>query len=104
MCYSKEGKIADRREMLRVKLKSLAEEAKIIRKEESRTRGPLRDELRVHRVTVVRHEARHTHLAYGLIRGRTLEQMEAKSRVAPNWEKVKTMCKKYGPAGFELKV
>ena len=100
--YAKDKSITDRREMLRVKLKSLAEEARIIRKEELKTWGQLRTELQLHRVGTVRHEARCTHLAYGLIRGRTLEQMEGNStREATDrpidWDKVKSMVKKYGP-------
>lgn len=89
--------LRDRREMLRVKLKSLAEEARIIRREERRTWGVLRDELHLHRVTVVRHEARCTHLAYGLIRGRTLQQMERRDTLDPGCKsKVEAMLKKYG--------
>lgn len=92
--------VVDRREMLRVKIKSLAEEAKIIRQEERKTRGLLRDELHLHRVREVRSEARASHLAYGFIRGRTLDQMEKRSELQPDWEKIKRMCAKYGPAGF----
>lgn len=61
--YDKNTVLIDRREMLRVKAKSLAEEAHLIRREERRTRGLLRDELRWHRTGVVRFEARATHLA-----------------------------------------
>lgn len=74
--YDNEQKLVDRREMLRIKLKSLAEESRIIRKEEKRTFGPLRNELHNHRINVVRRAARETHIAYGLIRGLTLEQIE----------------------------
>lgn len=100
--------IVDRREMLRVKLKSLAEEARIIRREERRTNGVLRAELHMHRIGIVRYESRATHLAYGFIRGLAREQMEN------NWappergtfaevvevalmSKVDAMIKKYGP-------
>lgn len=100
--------IQDRREMLRVKLKSLAEETRIIRREERRTHGALREELYLHRTRAVGVEARLTHLAYGFIRGRTYEQMEAttKSPLTPaSWERVRAMLKKYGPAGlFEPEV
>jgi len=98
--YDENGKVKDRREMLRVKVKSLAAEAKIIRQEERRTHGALRDELAVHRRSVVRSEARHTHLAYGLIRGRTIEQMELKAARPPDWERVRKMLKRYGPPGL----
>jgi hypothetical protein len=105
--YAKDrSTIVDRREMLRVKLKSLAEEAKIIRREEHRTHGALRDELHTHRVLQVRSAARATHLAYGFIKGRTLAQMEPTRRPVPDyiesllWADVRKMLKKYGPFGM----
>ncbi len=98
--YDREQKLIDRREMLRVKVKSLAEEARIIRKEERRTFGRLRELLHHHRVWRVRMEARASHLAYGFIRGRTLEQMERIRHTEPDWDKVRSMCKRYGPAGY----
>lgn len=97
--------VKDRREMLRVKLKSLAVEAKFIRHEEKRTWGEFREELHAHRIKVVRVEARHTGLAYGFIRGRTFEQMESNTTpetyVIPDWERVRKMLKKYGPSGMQ---
>ena len=96
--YDRAGKIIDRREMLRVKLKSLTAEAHIIRHEEHRTKGALRDELHLHRVRMLRFEARCTHLAYGFIRGRTLAQMENREALPPIvTEKVNVMLKRYGP-------
>lgn len=93
--------VQDRREMLRVKINSLAVEARIIRREERRTNGLLRIELHDHRVKEVRSEARHTHLAYGLIRGRRYEQMERSvTGYPPDWERVRKMIKRYGPLGF----
>lgn len=96
--------IVDRREMLRVKVKSLAEEARIIRREERRAHGALRNELHAHRVLIVRNEARATHLAYGFIKGLTLDQMEPKRDGGPAdallWERVRKMTKRYGPIGF----
>lgn len=96
--------IQDRREMLRVKLKSLAEEARIIRKEERRSWGALRHELWVHRVGPVRFEARAAHLAYGLLRGRTLQQMEQRDTIdSPELKtRVDQLLKKYGPAKLVL--
>lgn len=103
--------IIDRREMLRVKLKSLAAEAAIIRREERRSHGALRHELSLHRRGTVRWASRATHLAYGFIRGRTLEQIEPRRYVnVPDWlakqcdkslwDDVRKMLKKYGPAGM----
>jgi hypothetical protein len=63
-------KMKDKRAMLRVKIKSLAEEAKIIRFEEARTKGEIRDQLHRHRVIDVRMAARNSHIAYTLIRGK----------------------------------
>lgn len=100
--YAKDGKIIDRREMLKVKIKSLAEEARIIRREEHRTRGELRNELREHRVGIVRSEARATHIAYGLIRGRSLDRIEPGAKRQPDWKKIESMCKRYGPTGFSI--
>lgn len=98
--YAKDGSILDRREQLRVKLKNLGDEARTIRKEELRISGQLHHELWFHRVTVVRGEARSTHLAYGLIKGRTLQQMEVKSETPPDWERIRKLVAKYGPAGM----
>jgi hypothetical protein len=98
--YTREGTIKDRREMLRVKVKSLAAEARIIRQEELRSSGMLRDELRNHRVIQLRFEARSAHLAYGFIKGRSLVQMENKASTKPNWKRIKEICKKYGPFDF----
>ena len=94
--------ILDRREMLRVKVKSLAEESRIIRREELRTYGQLRFELWEHRVKDVRGESRCSGLAYGFIRGKTLEQMEPKSEKEPDWKRVQALLKKYGPKDFVL--
>lgn len=100
--------IIDRRELLRVKLKSLAAESKIIRKEELRTWGPIREELYKHRTHDVRLEARATHIAYGLLRGKTRDEIEPRRYVGrPQYlidqmekylmARVDAMIKKYGP-------
>lgn len=87
---------------LKVKVKSLAEESRIIRREERKLHGQdnimLRNELHLHRVFVVRKAARETHLAYGFLRGRMYQQMEKgtdKYR-QPDWTAVAKMVKKYG--------
>ena len=98
--YGKDGKILDQREMLRVKAKSLAEESKIIRKEEHRTTGILRNRLQEHRRGVVRAESRHTGLAYGFIRGLSWERIEPNYKHPPDWNQVRKMLKKYGPANM----
>lgn len=93
----------DDRALLRVKIKSLAEESRIIRLEEKRAGKweELRNRLHRHRVIDVRQEARVAHLAYGLIRGRTLERIEPKRTTEPNWKRVHDLLKKYGPRGAD---
>lgn len=115
--------ILDRRVMLKIKIKSLAAESKMIRREELKekeanrahrmhTEQPtsyvadsMREELYRHRVDVVRPHCRLAHLAYGLIRGKTRQQMEAKSPDLSDNDKkqIKEMIRKYGPRqGFVL--
>lgn len=113
----KDQALVDRREMLRVKIKSLACEAQIIRKEEKHSlhrkkrvfrgrviwRGQtsqLHHELWHHRITVVRRAAREAGLAYGFIRGRTWQQMEPTCKVEPDWQAIAKMLQKYGPTGM----
>lgn len=87
--------VTDRRLFLKVKLINLADEARTIRKME-RKGGPLREELRNHRTGIVRHESRHTQIAYGFLRGRSLAQIGAGKRDI-DWKKVESMATKYGP-------
>jgi len=105
--YDRQGIIVDQREMLRVKVKSLAAEARIIRQAELREKkrkqrydDEIRARLHSHRVLDVRRHSRCAHLAYGFIRGRTHLQMENKVIRQPDWEEVKRLCKKYGPRGW----
>lgn len=63
---------------LRVKIKSLAAEARIIRAEERKHPGESLDrhQLHNHRVWDVRREARFSQIAYGFLRGRAYSQIE----------------------------
>ena len=72
----------DRRIELRVKIKSLAEESRIIRLEEKRLPGPCfkRACLRQHRIEDVRQAARASQLAYAFLRGRTYRSVEVTTR------------------------
>ena len=92
----------DRRLFLKIKLKSLAAEARIIRREEHRVppaqRG-LHSQLHAHRTGIVRSEARHTLLAYGFLRGVARHRIEAAPALPPDWPKVEAMVKKYGLPG-----
>lgn len=89
--------IFDRRAMLKIKIKSLAEESKIIRLEEQRNKY-LRVELHEHRVIDVRRESRASQLAYGYIRGRAYTSIEEGACTSPDWSKVASMVTKFGAA------
>jgi len=106
---------------LKIKIKSLAAEAAIIRHEERRVTRSIdwtkahepagsnhsevdalrgkRWNLRAHRIYEVRSEQRASLLAYGYLRGKAYASIEQSSRFgrpAPNWDKVATMALKYG--------
>lgn len=91
--------------MLKVKIKSLAAEAHIIRLEERRAGRskypqPLRSSLREHRVGVVRSEQRLSLLAYAFLRGRPLYAVERKCKAAPDWTRVAKLVEKFGVAAW----
>jgi hypothetical protein len=89
---------------LKIKIKSLAEEAKIIRFEEKKFKGRPEGSvgrkifwgLREHRVTDVRDESRAACLAYGFLRDRAYHRIEAKCYTPPNWNRVEALVLKYG--------
>ena len=95
---------------LKIKLKSLAAESRFIRREERRTYNrfgkcvnpALREALYLHRIIIVRDEARATLLAYGFLRGRTYRQMENSNRSYPPLGKVARMVRKYGSYPSEM--
>ncbi len=64
---------------LRVNVKSLAAEARIIRREESRCGIRYQFALREHRRGRVREEARYAQLALAFVRGRKYSQVEQKT-------------------------
>lgn len=69
------------RAKFRVKIRSLAEEARIIRHEEKRmgvgdVNNSLRGMLREHRIGIVRNEQRATLLAYAYLRGKKRSDLE----------------------------
>ena len=92
---------------LKIKLKTLAYEAKEIRKAEAalfRAGHRLQKEhltwkaaeLHAHRVCIVRKAARSTNVAYGYLRGRSYESIEGKAKTPPNWKEVYRMVTTYG--------
>lgn len=86
---------------IRVKILSLAAEAKIIRKQEQKARKhgnrSLRLGLAEHRKGIVRHEARHAQLSYGFLRGTPYKAMEAKCHpgCGPDFKKVWSSIERY---------
>jgi hypothetical protein len=87
---------------LKVKIKSLAAESRIIRQEELRSKGSLRNSLRLHRVNDVRHETRATLIAYNFLRGIAYPRTEPNALPLNSfyekrlWGRVEVMVKKYG--------
>lgn len=65
---------------LRVNLKSLTAEARIIRQEEQRAGAAYRPALAAHRRGRLRREARLTHLALAFVRGRPYRSIEARAK------------------------
>lgn len=104
---------------LKIKIKSLAAEAVLIKFEERKwfkhignrdvnkpgeplkikfiyqKNHPLRMGLRQHRIDVVRPECRHSNIAYGYMRGRDYKQIENKCYEQPNWARVAEIVRKF---------
>lgn len=92
-----------RNTFLRVKLKSLTAEAKIIQHEEKKANSfkdySLQNELSEHRKGIVRRETRATILAYQYLRGLPYSVCESPNPNKDNpvdWSSVERMIKKYG--------
>jgi len=83
---------------LKMKIMSLAAEARIIRTEEKKWPGEhlARHGLHHHRIHEVRPEARHALLAYGFLRGRDYRRLESKAARAPDWDRVQKLAEKFG--------
>ena len=85
---------------LRVKLKSLAEEARIIRAEEAKANRykayDTQARLREHRAGAVRKAARETVLAYQYLRGIPYAAVEQPDSKPIDWSNVRKMIHKYG--------
>lgn len=82
---------------LKVKIKSLAAESKIIRQEilKSKDAG-LTSSLQGHKIMVVRPEARHSLLAYAFLKGKSYSEVERSARESPDWVKVAKLVEKFG--------
>lgn len=90
--------------LLKVKIKSLAAEARIIRLEERRAgkSNTLREQLYRHRTVDVRREQRASLLAYAFLRGRPLAAVEPRRgaewewQAAARWKRVEELVKRFG--------
>jgi len=83
---------------LRVKIKTLAAESQIIRKEmlKFRTTNPYYERLHHHRVDELRKEARASLIAYGFLNGLAYSEIEESSYEPPLWGRVKQIVTKFG--------
>lgn len=90
---------------LRIKILSLADETRHIRRWEGRLKRAARHHpaaketfwsLREHRRGVVSEEARHTLLAFGFLRGLAYKAMEPLRYSDPEWPAIFTMAQRYG--------
>ena len=101
---------ANGRTYLRVKIRSLATEARIIRHEERRAKSAKRRDLVAglveHRRGAVRREARAAQLAAGFLRGRQISQIEPKNRPGnrPDWKRVGQLVARYGEPGMDQRL
>src|SRR5229473_1114707 len=80
---------------LKIKLISLAEEIRIIKREKRRWNNPLWVSLDDHQHLLSR-ECRSAALAYGYLRGREYWKLEAKCFFPPNWEQVEYHVRRFG--------
>ncbi len=81
---------------LKIKLKNLADEAKVIRHEEHKVRGDKKKALQDHRKGIVRTCARSTLLAYAFLRGVPYDKVEPFARTKPDMKDIQRMVRKYG--------
>ncbi len=86
----------ERRIHLKIKVKSLVDEARTIRIEANKTSGMAKWRLNHHRTTVVRSYTRLNLLAYGILVGTPYEIMERKCSKAPDFDKVRKIAKNFG--------
>lgn len=84
---------------LKVKIKSLAAEARIIKVAATQTKdAAIKNSLREHHIHVVRREARHSQLAYAFLRGKEYCTVEAKCGTPPDFKKVADLVERFGEA------
>lgn len=81
---------------LKIKVKNLADEARLNRAEARKASGKVKWNLNHHRTSVLRDHARHNLLAYGILRGVPYLAMEQKCEKAPDWDRVSKIAKRFG--------
>lgn len=81
---------------LKIKVQSLVDEAKNIRREANKTSGMAKWDLNHHRTTVVRRHTRHNLLAYGILLGTPYSLMEKKCYEPPDFKWVAKIAEKFG--------
>jgi hypothetical protein len=86
----------DRLIHLRIKIKTFAAEAVIIRQEAQKVSGTSKWGLNAHRTGILREHARYNLLAYGLLKGLKYEVMEKKCDQPPNFKKVAEVAERFG--------
>ena len=83
---------------LRVKIKYLSEEARIIRFEELKVKSSfLKNNLRNHRIDIVRYEQRHSLLAYSFLRKIPYKNIENRCDDKPNIKKIIKILANHAP-------
>ena len=87
---------------LKIKVQSLVDEAKNIRREANKTSGKEKWGLNHHRTSVVRPHTRHNLLAYGILRGIPYSVMEKKCRETPDFSGVSKIAKRFGASDNDI--
>lgn len=87
----------NRIKQLKVKIKSLAAESRIIRLETNRSKDQqTKWDLAHHRTGIVREEARYSQLAYAFLRGRSYASVEAKTDKELDLKRVEKLVERFG--------
>jgi len=87
---------------LKIKVQSLVDEAKNIRREANKTSGKEKWGLNHHRTSVVRPHTRHNLLAYGILRCIPYSVMEKKCRETPDFSWVSKIAKRFGASDADI--
>jgi hypothetical protein len=92
----------DKRVQLKIKIKSLAAESKIIRAETKKAPKWLKGHLHHHRVMDVRIESRYAQLAYAFLRNVDYSQVEYNAKKAVNWEKLRDTVNRFSWCHYDI--